>query len=116
MKTLLTSLALVFALGANAQKNLANVDIKTTAICDMCEKTIETELIYEKGVKKVDVHLDDAMVHVQYDKTKTSPEKIRVAISKLGYSADDVVGDEAAFKKLPACCQKEGCGQPKTGN
>lgn len=116
MKTLLTSLALLLALGASAQKNIASLDIKTSTICDICEKTIETELIYEKGVKKVDVHLDDSMVHVQYDETKTSPEKIRVAISKLGYSADDVPGDEAAFKKLPACCQKEGCGKPKTGN
>lgn len=116
MKSLFTTIALLFALFASAQKNIATIDIKSSTICDMCEKTIETELIYEKGVKKVDVHLDDAMVHVSYDSKKTSPEKIRLAISKLGYAADDVPGDEAAFKKLPACCQKEGCGKPKTGN
>lgn len=116
MKTLLTTLALLFVQGATAQKDIATVEIKSSTICDMCEKTIETELIYEKGVKKVDVHLEDAIVHVEYDAKKTSPEKIRLAISKLGYSADDVPGDEAAYRKLPACCQKEGCGKPKTGN
>ncbi len=55
--------------------------------------------------------LPTSMIHVEYDARKTDPEHIRMAVTKLGYSADDMPGDLAAFKKLPDCCQKEGCGQ-----
>ena len=85
--------------------------IQSTAICDMCERTIETELIYTKGVKKVDVDLETASVSVVFDPRKTDAAKVRTALTKLGYSADGTPGDAAAFAKLPACCQKEGCGK-----
>jgi len=93
-------------------KGLADLVIATSTVCDMCQKTIEENLIYEKGVKHVHVDLAQSRIHVQYVPRKTSPEKLRLAVSKLGYMADDIPGDEAAFKKLPACCQKEGCGKP----
>lgn len=100
------------AVDAHADKKLAHVEIQSSTVCDMCEKTIEENLIYEKGVKKVDVDLAANKIHVDYDPRKNSPEKLRAAVSKLGYMADDLPGDEAAFKKLPLCCQKEGCGKP----
>ena len=93
-------------------KHIASIDIRTSTVCDMCEKTIEENLIYERGVKKVDVDLEKSRIHVEYDQRKISPEVLRIAVSKLGYMADDIPGDENAFKKLPACCQKEGCGKP----
>lgn len=95
-----------------ADRNLAHLDIHTSTVCDMCEKTIEENLIYEKGVKKVHVDLEKSEIHVEYDPTKNTPEGLRKAVSKMGYQADDIPGDEVAFKKLPLCCQKEGCGKP----
>ena len=105
---------MILALAATpafAQDKYATIDVKTSTICDMCEKTIEGELIYEKGVKKVDVDLEKAIVRVDYDSAKTDAVKIRTAISKLGYMADDIPADEAAWNKLPACCKNEGCGK-----
>ncbi|MBL7985993.1 MAG: heavy-metal-associated domain-containing protein [Flavobacteriales bacterium] len=96
---------------APAKAGVETVKIQSSAICDMCEKTIETELIYEKGVKKVDVDLTTAAVHVQYDPKKTDADKLRAALVKLGYSADGMAGNAEAFAKLPLCCQKEGCGK-----
>ena len=93
-------------------KKLAQLDIHTSTVCDMCEKTIEENLIYEKGVKSVNVDLAASEIHVEYDPLKNSPENLRLAVSKLGYMADEIPGDPEAFKKLPACCQKEGCGKP----
>lgn len=90
---------------------VAHLDIHTSTVCDMCEQTIEENLIYEKGVKKVDVDLAKSEIHVEYDPKKNTPDGLRKAVAKLGYMADDIPGDEAAFKKLPACCQKEGCGK-----
>ena len=95
-----------------ADKKLAHLDIHTSTVCDMCEKTIEENLIYEKGVKKVHVDLEKSEIHVEYDPKKNNPDALRKAVSKMGYMADEIPGDEAAFKKLPLCCQKEGCGKP----
>ncbi|MBK9176209.1 MAG: heavy-metal-associated domain-containing protein [Flavobacteriales bacterium] len=94
-----------------AQKRTEHLEIQSSTVCDMCVKTIETNLIYEKGVKKVHVSLDSSLVHIDYDARKNSPEGLRAALIKLGYAADGVPGEAKAFAKLPACCQKEGCGK-----
>jgi copper chaperone CopZ len=99
-------------LSAQDKKELAQLDIRTSTVCDMCEATIEENLIYEKGVRSVSVDLATNSIHVEYDARKTDPDAIRVAVTKLGYYADDLPGDEAAFRNLPECCQKEGCGKP----
>lgn len=96
----------------HADKKLAHLDIHTSTVCDMCEKTIEENLIYEKGVKKVSVDLAKSEIHVEYDPKKNTPDGLRQAVAKMGYMADDIPGSEEAFKKLPLCCQKEGCGKP----
>jgi copper chaperone CopZ len=114
-RIILSSLLVAAALAGRAQDKsdaLATLDVRTSSVCDMCEKTIEEGLIYEKGVKTADLDLATNVVHVSYDPKKTSPEKIRTAITQLGYYADDQPGDEKAYRNLPACCQKEGCGKP----
>ncbi len=112
-----TILFLAFMLGlsmttsAQDKKKVEHLDIRTSTVCDMCETTIEENLIYEKGVKSVNVDLAHNSIHIEYDPKKTTPDAIRTAVTKLGYYADDLPGDEKAFKNLPACCQKEGCGK-----
>lgn len=114
MRKLIAPVFLFLVTSLSAQKGSdSTLDIRTSTVCDMCEKTIETELIYEKGVRAVDVDLSASTIHVTYDARRTDPAHIRAAVSKLGYQADDVPADPEAFKRLPACCQKEGCGQPK---
>lgn len=115
IRSIVLSLALALLAGRAAaqDKGLATLDVRTSSVCDMCEKTIEEGLLYEKGVKTADLDLATNVVHVSYDSGKTSPERIRTAITKLGYYADEQPGDEKAFRNLPACCQKEGCGKPK---
>ncbi len=113
MRKLLLMLLLLPALAATAQnKNIDTLSIRTSAVCDMCVTTIEGELIYEKGVKKVKLDLATNLIHVDYDPRKTDPDAIRKAVTRLGYYADDLPGDPKAFAALPDCCQKEGCGQP----
>ncbi|MBP7409303.1 MAG: heavy-metal-associated domain-containing protein [Flavobacteriales bacterium] len=112
MRTLITICLFVVGLTVVAQeKKTAHIDILSSTVCDMCVETIQSNLIYEKGVKKVDVDLTTSTVHVEYDAKKNTPEGLRGALIELGYSADGVPGDAKAFAKLPACCQKEGCGK-----
>jgi periplasmic mercuric ion binding protein len=108
MKKALFFLLMTVTLGTSAQadKGLAELSIKTNAVCDMCVKTIETELLYEKGVKAVKVDLAQNIIHVTADGKKTDVENVRKAIAKLGYAADEVLPN------IPDCCKKEGCGLP----
>ncbi|MFZ1615794.1 MAG: cation transporter [Flavobacteriales bacterium] len=91
---------------------LASVDIHTNAVCDMCQTTIQTEMLYVKGVQAVNVDLAANIIHVDYKANKTNADKLREAVAKLGYMADNLMPDPEARKALPECCQKEGCGMP----
>ncbi len=114
MKNLLIATLMLAGTAVHAQGKIGAtaLAIRTNAVCDMCEKTIETELLYEKGVKAVDVDLEQNIIRVEIDHKRTDIAKIRKAITKLGYSADDQLPDMAARDKLPDCCKKEGCGLP----
>lgn len=89
-----------------AQSDLTELKIKSSVVCDMCKETIEKYMAFEKGVKKTVVDVAAKTVTVSYYPAKTSPEKIRAAIAKSGYDADDVPANTKAYKKLDACCKK----------
>ena len=115
MKTLLKSMLIIAGIAiigsgqifAQNKNEVKEIKIKTTAVCGMCEERIENDMKFEKGVKSVDLDLDTKIVTIKYKANKTTPEKLRKAISKIGYDADDVPADPKAYKKLPACCKKD---------
>jgi periplasmic mercuric ion binding protein len=111
MKTLKTISAsvlvfLFFAVNGFAQSGLKEISIKTSAVCDMCKSTIEKNLAFEKGVKRSVLDVKTKIVTVTYNPEKTDPGKIRQAIAKSGYDADDVRADAKAYNKLDSCCKK----------
>ena len=81
-------LAALTALTAMATSD--TVTFLTTIHCANCEQRIRKNVRFEKGVKKIDVRLDNKTVTITYDKAKTSPEALRAAIEKLGYKAEPV--------------------------
>ena len=104
---LLMLAVILAAMPANSQdKKNETIKIKTSAVCDMCKESIEQGLAYEKGVKNATLDLDTKICTVTYNPAKTTVADIRKAISKLGYDADDVPADKAAYAKLPSCCKK----------
>lgn len=111
IKSLLISVAVLFSvLVLNAQDpepKIKEIKIQTSAICGMCEERIESNMAYEKGVKSVELDDKTKIVTITYKVDKTDPKKLREAISKLGYDADDVEADPKAYAKLPACCKKD---------
>lgn len=106
--SLIIAIVMIVGKNANAQESAttAEIKIKTSATCDMCKETIEKNLAFEKGIKRSVLDVSTKVVTVTYNPQKTTPEKIRVAISKIGYDADDVPADAKAYKKLDDCCKK----------
>lgn len=94
------------AIAQEKKKNYEEVQIQTSAVCGMCKERIEHDLAFEKGVKSVVLDNETKIVTVGYSPKKTNPDKIRQAISKIGYDADDVAADPIAYEKLPGCFKK----------
>lgn len=88
------------------------VEIKTSAICDMCKETLEYDLTFEKGVKEAVLNLDDKVMSIVYNPKKTDVEKLRNRITKVGYHADWMARDSVAYEKLPFCCKDGSHGTP----
>jgi len=89
------------------EKKFQEIKIKTSAVCGMCKDKIEKAMAYEKGVKSSELNLDTKILTVVYNTKKTNPEKIKLAITKSGYDADDKLADPKEYEKLPACCKKK---------
>lgn len=112
LKTITSSVIIMLAFiltatNASAQESkTAELKVKTSATCDMCKETIEKNLAFEKGIKKSVLDVDSKILTVTYNPEKITPEKIRIAVSKAGYDADDVPADKKAYKKLDDCCKK----------
>lgn len=85
----------------------STVVIKTSAKCEQCKSKIENDLSFEKGVRKVVLDLITKDVTVVFNPKKTSAEKIRIAITKIGYDADNMPADPKAYEKLNKCCRKD---------
>lgn len=88
------------------EKKVDTVEIKTSAICNMCKERIEHDMAFEKGVKSVELDNDTKILTITYKTSKTNKEKLRKAVTMIGYDADDMLADQKAHDKLPACCQK----------
>jgi mercuric ion binding protein len=89
-----------------AQQSSTLIAIKTSAVCEICKKNIEKARTF-KGIEKSALDLKTQIVTASFDPQQTSPEKIKSAISKAGYDADDLKASPRTYKKLDKCCKKE---------
>ena len=97
---------LLILTAAKAQDNKAEIAIKSSVMCEICTKKIESALSF-KGIEKVTVDLQTKIITVSYNPQQTTAEKIKAAIVKTGYDADELKANPKAHKKLDKCCKKE---------
>jgi hypothetical protein len=62
---------------------------------------------FEKGVKRATLDVESKELTVIYQSAKTNPDKLRVAVTKIGYDADSIPADPKAYSKLHSCCKKQ---------
>lgn len=105
----LTILALIgfFTVSFAQQKAVQKVLIKTPTVqCEMCKERIERYLSREPGVTAVKVDYKKKTATVSYLSDRNDIEQIKTAIANVGYDADDITAETAAYDKLPKCCKK----------
>ncbi len=96
MKFLITALFALFMFAgfADAQSKDKSKDKKEECVvfdvnmhCTSCKAKIEKNIAFEKGVKALDVSLENKTVAVTYRADKNSEESLKQAFEKLGYTA-----------------------------
>jgi periplasmic mercuric ion binding protein len=114
MKNLLVLAVMVFGLttagfsqATPKKKGIQTVTISTPTVqCGMCKKRIESYMMREEGVQKVDVNYKTKKTKVTYVAERTNIENVKTAIANVGYDADDITANEDSYKELPNCCKK----------
>lgn len=95
-------------LGQSApKKGVQTVTISTPTVqCQMCKKRIESYMLREEGVQRVDVDYKKKKTKVTYVAERTNIENVKTAIANVGYDADDITANEESYNDLPKCCRK----------
>lgn len=88
---------------ANAQNP---TKIKVAGNCGMCKKHIE-KAAKDAGATTANWDKVSKMLTVSFDPSKTSNDKIEIAIAAAGYDTEHKQATEEAYKKLDECCQYE---------
>ncbi len=113
LKTIVVALLLFSANSFAQQKTIQTAVIKTQIYCDHCKQCescgdkFNKELLKEKGVQMVVLDEKEMTIKVTYNSKKTDLNKIKTAISKLGFDADDIKADAVAYEELDGCCKKQ---------
>lgn len=88
-----------------AGEGMATATFGVRGNCGMCKATIEKAANAVSGVEKADWNVDNKVIKVAYDESKTDVMAIKKAIAASGYDTEGINGSEEAYKNLPGCCQ-----------
>lgn len=90
---ILASAALFFLAGVNSDAKAVKtqeVTFVTSMDCSHCAKKVTENISFEKGVKDLEVKLEDKTVRIVYNPAKTDEATLKKAIEKLGYTAEKI--------------------------
>jgi copper chaperone CopZ len=88
MLALITGSALSAREKQEEKKKSEKVTFAVNMHCENCKARIEKNISWEKGVKDLTVNLEKKTVALIYDPRKTTEEKLKKAIEKLGFTCE----------------------------
>ena len=71
--------------GPNKKGEIKDVTFSVHLHCENCVKKVQENIAFEKGVKGLEISLEDQTVAIKYDAARTSEQTLKTAIEKLGY-------------------------------
>ncbi len=86
---LMSIMTISFAQDQQKKKKFETVTFSCNMHCVSCEKKIEHNISFEKGVRDVQADVTKHTVTVQYRPNKNDKESIKKAIEKLGYKVTE---------------------------
>lgn len=79
---------------ARPEKKLKEVVFEVSLHCESCVRKVEENIAFEKGVRDLEVSLENQTVKIVYDQSRTDETKLAEAIEKLGYEVAGKVTEE----------------------
>jgi copper chaperone CopZ len=92
--TALMAFAVSSFAGPKKKGEIKEVTFSVHLHCANCVKKVQENIAFEKGVKDLHVCLEDQIVYIKYDSAKTSEDKLKAAVEKLGYKVEGKVEQE----------------------
>lgn len=93
-KQLITILVAFVGVTAVLAKDFRTVEFKVEQMeCPNCERKVQNNIKYEKGLKEFSTDVKSHTVTITYDPEKTNPQKLQAGFKKFKYEAV-VVKDE----------------------
>lgn len=89
--TALMAFAVSSFAGPNKKGELKEVTFSVHLHCANCVKKVQENIAFERGVKDLHVCLEDQIVYIKYDSAKTTEDKLKAAVEKLGYKVEGKV-------------------------
>ena len=96
----------LFATKLSFSQTLRQDSLKVSGNCGMCKKTIEAAAAKGGAVTAV-WDKDSKMLTFTFEEKADAVLSIQQAIALSGYDTRDVKASDAAYNKLPGCCQYE---------
>ena len=88
------------------KKDAIHFEVKLSVIkSDECQGLIESALSKDKGILEYHVDILNRVVHMYFDKNKTSKSNIEKLVADAGFDANDTKANPEAAAKLPADCK-----------
>lgn len=88
-KIIISAILAVAAVSAQAESVTKVFTVSPVMHCQNCEKKIQSNLRFEKGVQDIVIDRTAQTVTVKFDDKKTDAAKIAAALKKLGYTATE---------------------------
>lgn len=85
--------------------------VKVWGNCEECKGKIE-KAAKKAGAASAEWNDETYLLIINYNGDKTSSLAIQKSIASVGYDTQDVKAEDAAYKKLPKCCQYKREEQP----
>jgi hypothetical protein len=104
MKVKYFFLVLMIFCSANLLAQSKTDTVKVWGNCDECKSKIE-KAAKKGGALSADWNDENYMLVINYNADKTSALDIEKEVADVGYDTQDVKASDAAYKKLPKCCQ-----------
>ena len=73
--------------------------------CGTCGELLDEAVLDLAGVKNMEINTTENTITVYYKPEKISVEEIKKAIVAVGYDADDMKAEKAAYEQLDGCCK-----------
>lgn len=86
------------ATAAKPKKELKTVTFSVSMHCENCVKKITENISFGKGVKGLEISLEDKKVEITYDPAKTDADRLAETIRSLGYDVERRKTDDTVQK------------------